>query len=262
MAILGPGFPNFATCLRLADDFLGAFRRCDTETGLFALMESLAHEMDCRHFALIHHDDLRSNPANRVNLKHYPAPVTDRIIGKAQFRRDPVMRGCLFADGAFLWSDLPRIITISRHDRWCLEQGQQAGLNEGITVPCIALGQCVGSCTFAGMRHPQEAHRYLGMAQMLGIFAFQAAKRILGFVAEPAPPHRLHPRPRECVVLAGRGYSNKQIARALELTPRTVDGYLREARRLFQARDRAELVVSAILAGEVGLDEVKRGQPA
>jgi len=63
------------------------------------------------------------------------------------------------------------------------------------------------------------------------------------------------------VILAGRGYSNKQIARALALTPRTVDGYLTEARRLFDAHDRAELVVSAVLAGEVGLDELRGRQP-
>src|SRR3546814_5005721 len=74
----------------------------------------------------------------------------------------------------------------------------------------------------------------------------------------PAAPPRLHPRPRDCVVLAGRGYSNKQIARALALTPRTVDGYPTEARRLFDAHDRTDLVVRAVLAGEVGLHELRR----
>src|SRR3546814_4467505 len=63
------------------------------------------------------------------------------------------------------------------------------------------------------------------------------------------PLPRLHPRPRDCVMLAGCGYSNKQIARALGLTPRTVDCYLTEARRLFGAHDRTTLVVDAILAG-------------
>src|SRR3546814_16785560 len=95
----------------------------------------------------------------------------------------------------------------------------------------MVLGQCAGSCTFAGMRRPERAAQFLGVAQMLGIFAFQAAKRVIGYIPEPARCPRLHPRPRDCVVLAGRGLSNKEIARALELTPRTVDGYLTEARR-------------------------------
>jgi LuxR family quorum-sensing system transcriptional regulator CciR len=97
---------------------------------------------------------------------------------------------------------------------------------------------------------------------MIGIFAFQAARKLLS----GAPPivstrPRLHPRPRDCVILVGRGYSNKRIARSLSLTPRTVDGYLTEARRLFEAHDRTELVVSAVLAGEIGLDELRSCQP-
>jgi LuxR family quorum-sensing system transcriptional regulator CciR len=94
---------------------------------------------------------------------------------------------------------------------------------------------------------------------MVGVFAFQAARRLtLGHLPSVAPAPRLHPRPRDCIILAGRGYSNKEIARALALTPRTVDGYLTEARRLFDAHDRTELVVSAVLAGEVGIHEVAR----
>jgi DNA-binding NarL/FixJ family response regulator len=110
------------------------------------------------------------------------------------------------------------------------------------------------------MRRPDRAHIFLGAAQMIGIFAFQSARRLL--CGEPpvvSTSPRLHPR--DCVVLAGCGYSNKRIARALALTPRTVDGYLTEARRLFGAHDRTELVVSAVLAGEIGLDEIKTRQP-
>ena len=227
-----------------------------------ALMEAIAREMGFRYYALVHHDDLRVRRPDRVDLMHYPPAITDRLVSQHQYRRDPVIRGCIFADSAFLWSDLPSIIKFDRRDRASLERGAQAGLNQGITVPYVRLGDRMGSCTFAGMRRPELACRYLGAVQMIGIFAFQAARRLLCGVPEPVSIHpRLHPRPRECVVLAGRGYSNKRIARALALTPRTVDGYLTEARRLFGAHDRTELVASAVLAGEVGLDELRAGQP-
>lgn len=45
------------------------------------------------------------------------------------------------------------------------------------------------------------------------------------------------------------------------MTSHTVDGYLTEARRLFDAHDRTELVISAVLAGEIGLDELRRQPP-
>lgn len=249
-------------CLALADSVIRALRNTTAPSELATLMEAVTHEMGCMHYALIHHDDLSERRPDRVNIKDYPDAVAERLIGQRRYRRDPIIRGCIFADGAFLWSDLHRIIRLDRQDRASFDFGMREGLNEGITIPCVRLGECMGSCTFAGMRRPGLATRYLGPAQMIGIFAFQAARRLLSCQdMSPAPPPRLHPRPRDCVVLAGRGLSNKEIARALALAPRTVDGYLTEARRLFGAHDRTELVVSAVLAGEVGLHELRARQP-
>ena len=205
-----------------------------------SLMEAISREMGFHHYALIHHDDLRTARPDRVDLKDYPDAIVESLIGQNRYRRDPIIRGCIFADGAFLWSDLPRIIPLDRHDRISLELGMREGLNEGITVPYVKLGDCMGSCTFAGMRRPEGAHRYLGASQMIGIFAFQAARRLLsGNLSVVSALPKLHPRPRDCIILAGRGLSNKQIARELGLTPRTVDGYMTAARRLFDAHGRS-----------------------
>ncbi|HEX7857763.1 MAG TPA: LuxR family transcriptional regulator [Sphingobium sp.] len=230
---------------------------------LNAIMDGIGNDLGFRYYALIHHVDLRDDPVRRIELLKYPLAATKRIIDAATWRRDPVIRGCVFSQSAFIWSDLPKFIELDRSDRGALQAGRQSGLNEGITVPCMSLTDCMGSCTFAGTRQPERAARYLGMVQMIGIFAFQAAKRILGGpILAPAARAGLHPRPRDCIILAGRGKTNKEIARHLNLTPRTVDGYLREARARFGVNDRTELVVAAILAGEIGLHEVAPGQPA
>lgn len=263
MRTLGKLQLGLASCGTTTDAILSALAQATARAELAALMDAITRELGFRHYALIHHDDLRGDPADRVKLLDYPAAIEERIIARGTWRHDPVMRACIFAQRAFRWSELPDIITMDRRDRDSFAHGAQAGLSEGITVPCWALGERMGSCTFAGGRAPRRVARQLGMAQMIGIFAFQAARRILtGSVQILAPKPRLHPRPRDCVVLAGRGFSNKEIARALDLTPRTVDSYLREARQLFDAHDRTELVVSAMLAGEVGLDEVRSNQPA
>lgn len=245
-------------CLTLVDAVIRQLRTLDNPEELRAIMEMAAHDMGFRYWALIDHDDLQAARPDRVDLKDYPAAVTERLIGQKQYRRDPVIRGSLFADSAFIWSDLDKIIALDRKDRDSFDLGARNGLNEGITVPYTRLGHMMGSCTFAGTRRPERAARYLGVAQMIGIFAFQAARRVAGGSVIVADPPRLHPRPRDCVILAGRGFSNKEIARALSLTPRTVDGYLTQARLLFDAHDRTELVVSAVLAGEIGLHELRR----
>ena len=247
--------------LALTSAIVDMLRSTSSFSELANLMEAVAREMHFRHYALVHHEDLRASRPGRVDLRDYPSAIMQQLLEGARYRRDPVIRGCIFADGAFLWSDLPTIIRLDRNDRARLEDGAIEGLNEGITVPYVRLGDRMGSCTFAGTRRPELAPKFLGAAQMIGIFAFQAARRLLGDVPAPAAVGalpRLHPRPRDCIILAGRGYSNKEIARALALTPRTVDGYLTQARRLFGAHDRAELVVSAVLAGEVGIDELRR----
>lgn len=253
---------GLASCVAATDTILRALARVSERDELAGLMNAMTRELGFRYYALIHHDDLRGEPADRVKLLDYPAAIEDRLIGEGIWRRDPVLRGCVFAQRAFRWSELPGIIAMDRRDPESIALGDNAGLNEGITVPYWSLGECMGSCTFAGTRAPKRAKSYVGMAQMLGIFAFQAARRIqTGAMSAPSPRPRLRPRPRDCVVLAGRGYSNKEIARALSLTPRTVDGYLTEARLLFDAHDRTELVFSAIFAGEIGLAELSRRQP-
>lgn len=245
-----------------AEDFIAALRKVTTNADLSLLMHAAARELGCRYWALVHHDDLRANSGTRVNLKHYPAAIVHRLIDERGYRRDPVMRACCHAGSAFVWSEMTDFIALDRHDQRRLAYGAREGLNEGITVPCARLGECMGSCTFSGMRRPDRAARLIGHAQVVGVFAFQTARGLLGTDRiRPLTSPRLHPRPRDCVALAGQGCSNKEIARALSLTPRTVDGYLTEARRLFGVHGRTELVVSAVLAGEIGLHELRPRYP-
>ncbi len=248
-------------CIAEAEAVIAALRAATSPDDLLALIEAVTRDLHFRHFALVDHSDLRVPDHGLVDLKRYPPAIADRLIAQGHYRRDPVIRGCVFADGAFVWSDLDRIIRLDRRDRDSFALGAREGLNEGITVPYVRLGTPTGSCTFAGTRRPDKARRYLGVAQMVGIFGFQAARRLVRPAAVVATPPRLHPRPRDCVILAGRGLSNKEIARALALTPRTVDGYLTEARQLFDAHDRTELVIGALLAGEIGLHELAPRQP-
>jgi LuxR family quorum-sensing system transcriptional regulator CciR len=260
-------FPDIAlvrslSSLALTSMVVEALRTAATREELTHLMAAVTREMGFRYYALIHHDDLRTPRPDLIDLKEYPPAIVERLFGQHRYRRDPVIRGCMFADGAFLWSDQSRFMHLDRQDRASFAMGAAEGLNEGITVPYVRLGDRMGSCTFAGTQLPDQAHKFLGAAQMIGIFAFQAASRLASGARSMATTSlRLHPRPRDCVVLAGRGYSNKEIARALSLTPRTVDGYLTNARRLFDAHDRTELVVGAVLAGEIGLHELARRQP-
>jgi DNA-binding CsgD family transcriptional regulator len=243
-----------------ADHFLKTVRGTVNSAKLGTLMRDISDDMGFRYFALVTHEYLRVPHEGQVNLRDYPEGASARIIGDGQYHRDPVMRAAIFADSAFLWSDLGNIIRTDNRDRVAFELGSREGLNEGITVPCTKHGHRLGSCTFAGLKAAGRAELLLGPVQLIGVFAFQRARSLAGAPAAPAPLPRLEPRLRDCIILAGQGIPDKLIAHRLGLTPRTVESYLRDARRLFEARDRTELAAAAVLAGEIGLDELRSRQ--
>jgi hypothetical protein len=166
-------------CAEIADEILRELGNMATTAALGELMEAVSHEMGFRYFALIHHDDLRRNCSNRVKILNYPQAIENRIIGQGAWRKDPVIRACIFTPCAFKWSDLPGLLTMDQYDLRCLEAGNAAGLDNGITVPFHLLGDCMGSCTFAGTYRNCRLAKVFGIAQMIGVFAFQAARRIV-----------------------------------------------------------------------------------
>ena len=63
----------------------------------------------------------------------------------------------------------------------------------------------------------------------------------------------LTPREREIVALVADGQSSKDIARAMNLSHRTVERHIENCRYKLRARNKAELVANAISDGLVSL---------
>lgn len=59
----------------------------------------------------------------------------------------------------------------------------------------------------------------------------------------------LSPRMREVLFFTVRGWSAKQIARVLALSPRTVESHIDALRRAFQVNNRTQLIEAAMAAG-------------
>ena len=242
---------------RFAADVVHGLAAANDEDTLKQLMADITRDMGFQYYAMITHEDHRVYRPGQVDIRAYPDAISERIIGQGQFRRDPVMRGCIFADSAFLWSKLDELIEMNCRDKAMLEYGVKNGLSEGITVPVSKLGYHLGSTTFAGAASTERAEYLLGIVEMVGVLAFKRARELAGVPIIKGPRPRLNPRPQDCLALIARGKSNKEIARALDLTPRTVEGYLRDAFQLFSASTRAELLAGAMLAGEIGTHQLR-----
>jgi len=81
---------------------------------------------------------------------------------------------------------------------------------------------------------PAPANNLL-MAQLVGFFAYQAARVILRTDQSDAAPPAECPTSRqlECILLVGRGKTDWEIARLLGITEHTVTAHINEARRRY-----------------------------
>jgi len=243
--------------LALAETFLRESAKIADLGALSALMDDLASELGFRHFALIHHDDARNPSPGLVHLQNYPAYYADRYVADCLHLEDPVLHACLTTHRCFVWSQLGEMISLTDRHRKFLARGAAEGLYDGITVPACPVGGRIGSCTLSGPRRSVDPARRVGAVQIIGPFAFHAAHRIVTNGAlRPVRVVRLHPRQRECVVLAGQGKSNGVIAQILGLRPSTVKSYLEDARRRYDVSSKAQLIVAATLDGEINLSEI------
>lgn len=252
---------DIETHLHLADDFVHRVRTAPDAGALRLLLDAFANELGFRHYAIIHHDDLRVDRPGLINIQNYPDVWADHFIGQRLYLEDPVVHACLRTNAAFTWAEVPGLLPLTERHRDILRGGAREGLERGITVPCHVPGEPTGSCTLAGPRRGMPIERYLSIAQLVGAFSFQAARRLVSGNALRLPrTTKITPRQRECILLAGQGKSNWEIAAILGLSRVTVDRYFDDARRRYDVTSRTQLVIGALLDGEVSLLELAPGQ--
>ena len=70
------------------------------------------------------------------------------------------------------------------------------------------------------------------------------------------PLAALSPRRHQVLRLVANGHTNAQIARELDIHPRTVDRHLADVYTRLGARDRAHAVAIALAIGELGVHEI------
>ena len=70
----------------------------------------------------------------------------------------------------------------------------------------------------------------------------------------------LSKRERECLILAARGLSEKQIARTLLISPNTVRIHATNANKKLLARSKSHAIAIAIANGQIPLDDLQPGE--
>jgi LuxR family transcriptional regulator, quorum-sensing system regulator CciR len=245
----------------LIEQFVASAQVVSTKPDLFNLIEAASRDIGFHFFAVIHHADLNDTSAHIVHLQNYPAVWADVFIANRHYLDDPVLDASARANLGFAWHALPKMVRLRPTQRLIFESGQREGLGDGFTVPANIPGEKAGSCSFVTKRGCALPERSLLAAQLIGGFAFEAARRIGNKVQTTVDQRpRLSRRQRECVVLAGQGKSDGVIAQLLGLSEDTVTNYLTAARARCGVATRTQLVTCALFDGEIGFNEILNRQ--
>jgi LuxR family transcriptional regulator, quorum-sensing system regulator CciR len=245
--------------LSFVTEIVEHLRNVNSDADLCRLVDDVSRALGFDHFALIHHADLSRLSPSLVHIDSYPAVWREHFVANGIYLDDPILHACVRTHLGFVWSDVSDMIRLSQRQRSILESARQEGIGEGFTVPINIPGEVNGSCSFATRFGKALPQNYLLFAQLLGSFAFQAARRLRQKVNQGGVKRAtiLTPRQRECVVLVGNGKTDWEIATILGLKEDTVTKYLNAARERYGVARRMQLVVAAIYDGQVSLGELQ-----
>jgi DNA-binding CsgD family transcriptional regulator len=62
-------------------------------------------------------------------------------------------------------------------------------------------------------------------------------------------------RERDCLVLSGRGHSEKEVAQRLDISPNTVRVHIENIKRKLGASNKSHAIVLSMLCGETDLSD-------
>jgi LuxR family quorum-sensing system transcriptional regulator CciR len=237
--------------------FVADVRNLQSEEDLAGALGDVAHDLGFRFFALTHHLDIRRSSGG-IRLHNYPdgwaAWFDEQRLGVA----DPVHRASHLTSIGFAWSELAAMIALTPRDLAILELAHLQGIGDGFTVPAHVPGEAHGSCSFAAEARRPLPRDHLPLAQLVGTFAFEAARRMRRARMPPAVRPRLTDRQRDCLIWAARGKSDWEIARILGVSHETVIQHLKQARDRYGVGKRTVLAIHALFDGTIGFLDVLR----
>ena len=100
-----------------------------------------------------------------------------------------------------------------------------------------------------------DRSQLLGTVQVIGMFAFEAARRIQckrwGLATGDDRVPTLTARQLDCIALIACGKTDREIGIILELSPHTVRDYVEDAMRRYDVYKRTELVARCLFDGQI-----------
>ncbi|ACB96539.1 helix-turn-helix transcriptional regulator [Beijerinckia indica] len=216
-------------------------------------------QMGFSYFAITEHFNTQPKRPVPMSIVHYPKDWESLFRRKRLFGVDPVQRASNNRLRGFFWSEVPRMIPMSRQDHMILELARKNGLGDGYTVPANIPGRYNGSCSF-GMKVSEEVRlefKHLPLLDYIGTAAFEIAQSLHhGSAPGELDRPRLTDRQLDCVALLAQGLSTVEIGHALNIRYETAVQHIKDASQRYGVNRRTPLAVRALLDGSLSFSDV------
>jgi len=244
------------------DHLLEFVRQCNLatdETHLFGLLDEATKRLGFERFAMGHHVDLAGPPGDAVRLTTYDPSWVEVAVEKRFFVDDPIHVASSKTAVGFLWSDVGKLVDLSDRQKSILDAARAYGLSEGFTVPVHVPGEYQGTCSFGARSLDNLVADALPQAQLIGAFAFEAARRILRArrrSSDLSAVPSLTERQRSCITLVAMGKSDWEIGRILGISEGTAHEHVEAARKRYGVGKRTQLVIRALFDGQISFSDI------
>lgn len=246
--------------------FIDLSRKVATPDELHTLMHGISRQMGFDYFTLANHVDLRSvgklqgalMTSEFFALSSYPEAWVEEYIKGDIVNFDPRLLASQRTNVGFGWDQVGELIELLPIHRKIIERAEKAGIGDGFTVPANVPGEMSGSCNFAVDPARLAPRQNFAMAQLVGSFAFQAARNLVIHMRkiDTGPAVRLTERQLECIVLVARGKTDWEIGKILGISEETVKQHIADARTRYDVPKRMQVVLRALYDGMVPLSEM------
>lgn len=234
--------------LDAVNDVIESLRKVVDQTQLASLMDAVAKDMGFDWYSLIQLDMSRPHGARRlISITNYPDDWIEAITSDRRYEHDPAYLASCRTSIGFRWDEIADIVPLSGRHREVLRMSRKAGFGNGFTVPAHVPGESNGLATFVVATRRSLPSRRLPVAQLVGSFAYETARRLL--IVDGDVQRTLTPRQIDCVLQVARGKSDWEISRILGISEDTVSEHVDAARSRYGVSRRGQLVVRALYDG-------------
>lgn len=171
-------------------------------------------------------------PSQREPFKAgaYPQAWVKEYMGDKLYAMDPVVLAATQSTVPLAWCGTSGPAEEQAHVREFFDRASSFGIRSGYTIPIrSSIGQ-LAAMTYASPEPEERFKKILDEHRAslhLGAFYFHDAIERL---TTPARDAQLTPRERTCLMFSSQGLSAKQIARLLDISPRSVKFHQDNAR--------------------------------